>query len=393
MDLRSAFASTSALSTLRLSLVWLTCAVTGACSVAVSPPSTRVEHSTETTPGGDDGGATGAGGGSGSGGGGGGGSGGAEGNEDAGTSQGPGAAFSYRDVFGAVDQSRLQHLLGDMCGQNPVTVDGQSFSIHDRYLPASKTNYRKYWSAYMSSLGMTPTTMTYATKSGAETSGHNVEAVLPGKVADSVVILVHYDSMGPHGADNAAADDDMTGMAILMETARILSQYKGRLHNTVRFVATDYEEWSSLSLEGARKYATYIQALGKTQGFKVVAAIDNEQSGWKHGEMTIDTVSHKCGATADPAVAALQKLMADTASTYSTLSTTDLCNDGSLASDYMAMGDVGVPAFVFSEHAPSLNNHFDQSGNDTYAAIDQDYYFQIARVAVTFAARVVGIDP
>ncbi len=390
MDLRGVSTTSAIRSTFRVSVAWVTCAAMGVagCSVAAgSPSSARVENSTEGTADGDraDAGAAPAPG-SGPGGGGAGGS-----AEDA--SMMPASPFTYRDVFNAVDQSKLQHLLGDMCGQNPVTVDGQTFTIHDRYLPASKINYRKYWSAYMTSLGLTPTALTYTTKSGAETSGHNVEAVLPGKVADSVVILVHYDSIGPHGADNPGCDDDMTGMAMLMETARILSQYKGKLHNTVRFVATDYEEWSGLSLEGARKYATYLQGVAQNQGFKIVAAIDNEQSGWKHGEMTIDTVSHKCGATAAPAVAALQKLMGDTASTYGTMSTTDLCNDGTLASDYMAMGDIGVPAFVFSEHAPSLNNHFDQSGNDTYQAIDQAYFFQIAQVAVTFAARVIGIDP
>ena len=85
--------------------------------------------------------------------------------------------------------------------------------------------------------------------------------------------------------------------------------------------------------------------------------------------------------------------MADTAHKYSTLSITNTCNDGTLKSDYMALGDLGVPAFVYSEHNPSANDHFDQQGSDTYQAIDQDYFFQIARVGVTFAARVVGIDP
>lgn len=304
-----------------------------------------------------------------------------------------GAPFTYRDIFDAVDASRLQGLLKDMCGVNPVTANGATFSIKDRYLPASKANYRQYWSAYFAALGMTPTTLTYATASGAETSGHNMEAVLPGQVKDSVVVLVHYDSIGPHGADNAGADDDMTGMAMLMETARILSLYKGRLHNTVRFVATDYEEWSTLNLEGARMYAQYIQNLAKTDGFQIVAAIDNEQSGWKQGALTIDTVDHACGNTALPAVLALQKTFADTAGSYSSLGVTNVCNDGTLSSDYQAMGNVGIPAFVFSEHDPAANNHFDKQGNDTYQAIDQGYFVDISRVGVTFAARVVGINP
>lgn len=377
------------------SLLFFACTTT-ACSGGEVPTSGHPQGSEQDTTGGH-GNSNGNGNGNGSGNGNGAGNsgdprgtdGGSTGASDAGSS-GP---FTYKEIFDAVDATKLQGLLKDMCGVNPVTANGSTFTIKDRYLPASKANYRSYWSSYFTSLGLSPQTLTYTTQSGAETSGHNVEAVLPGKVKDSVVILVHYDSIGPHGADNPGADDDMTGMATLMETARILSQYKGRLQHTVRFVATDYEEWSTLNLEGARMYAQYIKKLASDQGFQIVAAIDNEQAGWKQGANTIDIVDHVCGKAALPAVAALGKLMTDTASAYSGLTTTNLCNDGSLSSDYEAMANIGVPAFVFSEHDPSANNHFDKNGNDTYAAIDQAYFVDIARVGVTFAARVVGIDP
>ena len=44
-------------------------------------------------------------------------------------------------------------------------------------------------------------------------------------IGPALVIIVHYDSMGPHGSDNPAVDDDMTGMATQMETARLLLQF------------------------------------------------------------------------------------------------------------------------------------------------------------------------
>jgi hypothetical protein len=110
----------------------------------------------------------------------------------------------YKDVFASVDASHISEaLLKDMSGVNPVSVGGETFSITDRYSPASKANYRKYWINYFKSLGIPATEMTYANSHGnGESDGHNVEAMLPGASPDSVVIIVHYDSIGPNGADN-----------------------------------------------------------------------------------------------------------------------------------------------------------------------------------------------
>ena len=177
----------------------------------------------------------------------------------------------YQQVFNNVSQSHLQELLKNMTGVNPVTVDGKTFSITDRYLPASKANFRSYWTSYFKSLGIPVQEFAYPTAhtSSGETNGHNLEAVLKGKSPDSIIIIVHYDSMGITGSEstNPAVDDDMTGMAMLMETARILSQIGTVPDHTVRFVAADYEEWSGPGLEGARVYAKYINDLAAKENF------------------------------------------------------------------------------------------------------------------------------
>ena len=59
-------------------------------------------------------------------------------------------------VFNSVSQTRLQKLLKDMTGFNPVTVGGSTFTIKDRYLPASKANYRTYWTSFYQELGIVP---------------------------------------------------------------------------------------------------------------------------------------------------------------------------------------------------------------------------------------------
>lgn len=292
----------------------------------------------------------------------------------------------YKDIFASVDNAHIQSFLSDMSGVNPVKVGGETFTISERYSPAAKANYRKYWTNYFKSLGMTVTELPYKNSHrNGEAQGHDLEAVLPGASPDSVVIIVHYDSIGPSGPDNPGADDDMSGMATSMETARILAAHKGKLAHTVRFVAADYEEWGGL--EGARAYAKYIKALSESRKFKIVAAIDNEQSGWNEGsDNTFDVFS--CGGDTDST--GLGDMLVETAVLYSKQTTTRGCMGEN--SDHYAMWEIGVPAVVYSEHDPFNNPHFDQEGGDTYDKIDQGYDFRIAQVGVTFAARVVGVS-
>ncbi len=290
----------------------------------------------------------------------------------------------YQEVFQEVSQTHLQQLLGDMTGVNSVTIDGNTFSVTDRYLPASKEKFRTYWSHYYQSLGIPVQAFSYKTRYSLEDQGHNLEAVLPGKSKDSVVIIVHYDSTGPHGSDNPGVDDDMTGMAMQMETARIFMKYADRLNLTVRFVAADYEEWGAL--EGARVYAKYIKAKAQAEGFKIVSAIDDEQSGWKQGANTFDIFA--CGGATDST--ALGDQLEKVAKQYGTLATKRSCMGEN--SDHYAMWEIGVPAVVFSEHNPFANPHFDDEGGDTYDKIDQDYFFRISQIGITYAAQAVGLN-
>jgi hypothetical protein len=87
---------------------------------------------------------------------------------------------------------------------------------------------------------------------------------------------------------------------------------------------------------------------------------------------------------------AIGDMFAETATTYSTLKVSRGCMAEN--SDHYAMWEIGVPAVVFSEHNPFNNDHFDQNGGDTFDKIDQDYFFKIAQVGVTFAAQLATLQ-
>ncbi len=307
----------------------------------------------------------------------------------------------YQSIYQNVSNDNLLFELKNMTGYNSVSVQGRNFAITDRYAAASKTNFRAYWTDYFQKLGMDVKEFSFPASHGSvgESLGHNLEAVLPGKSADSVVIIVHYDSMGVTNkeTENPAVDDDMTGMAITLETARLLAPLKGHLDHTVRFVAADYEEEGGL--EGARQYAQYISNLSKQQNFKIISAVDNEQSGWNCSKDGLCSDTSKgdvvdvftcSGDTKGFNYPELSQVMGDIATKYSQLKTNIGCIGDN--SDHYAMWEIGVPALVYSEHDPFNNPHFDQNGGDTFDTIDLNYFYQIAHIGVTYAATLVGIS-
>ena len=206
--------------------------------------------------------------------------------------------------------------------------------------------------------------------------------------------------MGTTGqeTENPAVDDDMTGMAISLETARILAAHKDSLTHTVRFVAADFEEWLNPRLEGARYYAGYIQKLAMAQGFKLLAGIDNEQAGWNCavdglcGDNSNGSVidAFDCAKPGNYNFPQMGIDFEKVSKTYSNMQINHGCMGEN--SDLYALWETGVPAIVFSEHAPFSNPHFDENGGDIFDLIDQEYFFKIAQIGITYAAQLVGIE-
>jgi len=165
----------------------------------------------------------------------------------------------------------------------------------------------------------------------------------------------------------------------------------------VRFVATDEEELGGLA--GARNYAAYIKAKAMAEGFQIIGAIDDEQTGWNCladtpgcvslpvTELTFDLFD--CSTDGTFAYHDLGDAFAAVVTKYSPMKLERHCMGQN--SDHYAMWEIGVPTLVYSEHDPFENPHFDQEGNDFFSAIDQDYLVAIARPGITFQASLVGL--
>jgi len=116
----------------------------------------------------------------------------------------------------------------------------------------------------------------------------NVIAVLKGTENSDLfyVLGAHYDSViqGP------GADDDISAMAALLETARVLA---GRpLPSSVIFAAFTGEE---SGLWGSREFAR----LGKEKGLRVMAGLNNDVVGWMNDNRFDDTIRYSNAAIRD----------------------------------------------------------------------------------------------
>jgi hypothetical protein len=304
-----------------------------------------------------------------------------------------------KQIFDEVDGGHIIQAMRELSGVAPVAVEGQTITLGERFSSDGRKNFRNYWAQTMRNLGLEINQFHYQA-AGHPRPGDNVEAILRGPSADSIIVIVHYDSIGPRNREtaNPGADDDMSGMSIMLETARLFVAHRARLTYTVRFVVSDEEELGGLA--GARNYAAYIQALAQTEGFALVAAVDDEQSGWNC------SVDKRCGDTTFPAFdvfscgsgggrsfdfPAIGDALAGVAAAYSPLHVTRGCLGAN--SDHFAMWEIGVPAVVYSEHNPFANPHFDREGGDTFDKIDTDYLVAIARPAIAFQAGLAGIQP
>jgi hypothetical protein len=147
------------------------------------------------------------------------------------------AASTIDDIVGRVSQASYRNYLDNQLYARTGDNRGLTGGDHD---PA-----RDNIEGFFLSFGLT-TSLDPFTYSGA--TYYNVVGILPG--ADSTVgtyiVGAHYDS-----ASNPGADDNASGVAAILEAARVLSQYS--FASTLIFIAFDREEEG---LKGSQAYAT-----------------------------------------------------------------------------------------------------------------------------------------
>jgi len=157
------------------------------------------------------------------------------------------------EMMGKVSQTDLSNLLGNLSGENQVSIGGSDYLISTRYTssgtPISKATQYAY--EYLRAQGLT---VSYQGWSTDYYSNQNVIGVKTGVIYPQEIILVtaHLDDRPSSGAA-PGADDNASGSVAAMAMAKILGQY--RFSRTIRFVLFTGEEQGLL---GSQAYASKV---------------------------------------------------------------------------------------------------------------------------------------
>lgn len=180
-----------------------------------------------------------------------------------------------------------------------------------------------------------------------------------GSTEGVIMIMAHLDSVGK---DFAGADDNASGVAVMLEVARVLKDYGNK--KTIRFFATNGEE---SGLYGAQHYAEVLKKNGDIR--KMILAINMDMVGYNSNSVVeLET---------DSQYSELANWFAALALTYTNLKSK--ITIGAWGSDHVPFIKGGVPTLLTIEDWSTKTPCYHQAC-DKPATLNYGYAAQIAKL-------------
>ena len=204
---------------------------------------------------------------------------------------------------------------------------------------------------------------------GAGTSTRNVVAEIRGEIdpEEIVIICAHYDSTSGEPEVHApGADDDASGVAAVMEAARILAGHP--LDFTVRFIAFSAEEWG---LYGSR----YHSAGARASSERIIGVLNLDMIAYA------DNMPEDLDVVVNDASWWMAERMGQIAGTYTGLAVRKIVDPSFVYSDHSPFWDQGYSAFCGIEDA-DVNNPYYHTPGDTVDTLNFDFFEDAAQTAL-----------
>ena len=277
----------------------------------------------------------------------------------------------HKHIKAQFDATYLKSKLEQISGVKPFEIAGQSMVIKERGSAAGRENVRKYLQTELEKLGFKTWLHKYSS------TGTNIVAQKDGSEAAGVVVLsAHIDSVG-----NAGADDDGTGVAALIATAKVFSTLNHRY--SLRLVGYDQEEDG---LVGSGAYFDSLAASGEVKS--IVGAIHYDMTGWdsnKDGKFHI----LDCNENTSPEI---KNMMVSAISQLSIkLTNIPACRR---RSDHIRYWQYSIPAVMAIEVREQDNdvNPCYHRACDTLDTINFDYLNNITQVGALTLMQMTGVE-
>lgn len=265
----------------------------------------------------------------------------------------------------------------ELTGEDSVFVDGNKELIEHRISWMGNDLAATYIKEKLESFGLSVTEQEY------NTGGVNIIATQTGTVAPEqhYIICAHYDAV-----DHYCADDNASGVAAVLEAARILSGHD--FPYTIIYALWDEEE---IGLVGSAYYAD--QAAGN--GDQINGVINLEMFGWdSNDDMLMDIHTKNISNSVY-----LANLLVSIDTEYNLLLDPVIYNPGTTASDHASFWNNGFGAIVFSEaYYGGDSNPYYHTANDRIDKFNLPYFHEMSKLAVGsiatlgYAGLAVSID-
>lgn len=285
-------------------------------------------------------------------------------------------AQSVQDLINQVDLGNLELTVSELSGEQTTTVNGNTVTIAARVQNNNDlaADYIKERLMQLDNLSLEDQAF--------NTVGRNIIATQIGKTNpnDIYIICAHYDSV-----TTFCADDNATGVAAVLEIARILSTQC--MDNTIIYALWDEEE---IGLRGSQHYAN----LAAANGDNILGVLNMDMIGYDgdepgtpgDNEWDID-VRNIAGSLA------MKDDIVDIFNTYTfSLKPPIIVNPGTTFSDHSRFWDVGYSAVLVGESWETNDQTpFYHTSNDRLSTLDLPYFHELTKLVMAYTATKGGL--
>jgi hypothetical protein len=278
-------------------------------------------------------------------------------------------------LISQVNVDSLMRTVKDLSGENTVTVNGVSQKIITRFIhTGGHAAARAYLKSRFESYGLTPVMQVV------DTACTNILLVKQGTTYPNRkwIVGAHYDD-NPEGTGTPGADDNATGVATVLEVARLLAAY-----DTKYTVVLALWDWEEVGMVGSVFYATAAYANHDS----ILGVINMDMIGFdgnNDGKMEIHSRDHTAQLT--DTVVAVNRL-------YGLGLNPQVLIPGATNSDHGSFWEWNIPglwlieSYVTGDFNPGYHNL-----HDSVRYINTGYFGRVAQLAVGALATVSGPTP
>jgi hypothetical protein len=278
-----------------------------------------------------------------------------------------------QEIIDEVNIDTLYKYVSELSGATQTIIGGVPYTISSRY--KSQLGNDKATDFIKEKLE------SFSLPAYNQTSGstlRNVYAVQTGTVNPNqkYIVSAHYDAM-PSGTLAPGADDNASGTAVVLEAARILSQYTTKY--TIVYALWDEEEQG---LIGSNFYAN----LASTSGENILGVINLDMIAWEsNGDNKINIHTNNNSLS-------LSDKMVEVNTTYNLNLLSFVKNPGLTASDHSSFWNYGYKAIMLIEDYYGDFNAYYHSTNDLVQNFNLPYFDRCAKLSIGTLASFISVE-